>query len=200
MAIKNLVVKPNGDIILKNVRTSYLYCHEPQTNTDDKGNTTKKYKCTAILEPEGEHKDALAELKRILDQRQKDKWKARIPRGQLCLRDGDPTEKDEYAGKWILVMSEKEENPPACLDRDGKTKVKKSDDKLYSGCYANVMFRFWDQDNSYGKRINANFLGIQFLRHGDKFSSVERPKDDEMFDDEGGGEEGDAWGDDDDGL
>lgn len=200
MAIKNLIVKENGDIIVKNVRTSYLYCHEPQTNVDEKtGKVSKKFKVTCILDPEVEHKEALAELKKILEERQKAKWKARIPRGQLCLRDGDVTEKPEYAGKWILVASEKEENPPATLDRDGRTKVKKSDDKLYSGCVANVMLRFWDQDNSFGKRINANFLGIQFIAHGEKFSSVERPKDDEMFDSEGEVEEGNAWDDDDDG-
>ena len=200
MAIKNLVVKENGDIILKNIRTSYLYCFEPQENTGDDGKVTKKYKCTAILDPEDEHKEALAELKKLLDARQKAKWKSRIPRDKLCLRDGDPTEKEEYAGKWILVMSERDDNPPACLDRDGKRQVKKSDDKLYSGCIANVMFRFWDQDNKYGKRVNANFLGIQWVAEGEKFSAVERPKADEMFDNEGDGEEGDPWDDEDDGV
>lgn len=200
MAIKNMVEKANGDIILKGVRTSYMYCFEPQENTGDDGKVTKKFKVTCILDPE-EHAEALARLKKLLEERQKAKWKARIPRDRLCLRDGDATEKPEYAGKWILTASEQEDNPPATLDRDGRTKVKKSDDKLYSGCIANVMLRFWDQDNKFGKRINANFLGIQFIAHGEKFSSVERPKADEMFDDEGGGAEGDPWDDDDgDGL
>src|SRR5690606_24321369 len=109
-----IVIKPNGDIILKRVRTSYLYCFEPQENTGDDGKTTKKYKVTCILDPE-QHKDAIEQLKQILEKRQKEKWKARIPRGQLCLRDGDATEKDEYRGKMILVASEREDNPPACL-------------------------------------------------------------------------------------
>src|ERR1043165_4421517 len=106
MAIKNLVVKANGDIILKNVQPSYLYCFEPQENRGDDGKTTKKFKCTAILDHEGEHKEAHEFLRKELEKRQKEKWKGRIPRNQLCYRDGDPTEKDEYAGKWILVMSE----------------------------------------------------------------------------------------------
>ena len=198
--MSSIVIKENGDIILKRVRTSYLYCFEPQENTGDDGKTTKKYKVTAILDPV-EHKDAIEKVKAILEQRQKEKWKARIPRDKLCLRDGDVTEKEEYKGKWILAASEREDNPPACLDRDGKTRLKKSDDKLYSGCIANVMIRLWDQDNKFGKRVNANFLGIQFVEHGEKFSSVERPKADEMFDSEGPGDEGDPWGDEaDDGI
>lgn len=199
MAIKNLIVKENGDIIVKGVRLSYLHCFEPQTNVDPKtGRVTKKFKVTGIM-PNDTHKEAIAELRRILTDRQKADFKARLPADKLCLRDGDQSGKDEYADSWILVASEKEENPPACLDRDGKTKVKKSDDKLYSGATGNIMVRFWSQNNDWGKRINANFLGVQFIAHGEKFSSVERPKDDEMFDDEGGGAEGDAWGDDEDG-
>lgn len=206
MAIKNLVVKPNGDIILKRVRTSYLYCFEPHVNVDDDGKTSKKYKCTSILN-KVEHAEAIQHLQSILTQRQKDVFKGRLPADRLCLRDGDLTGKDEYAGAYILVSAEREDNPPACLDRDGRTAVKKSDDKLYSGCIANVMIRFWDQGapggkpNKGGKRINANFLGIQFVEHGEKFSSVERPKADEMFDNEGGADGDDGWGDEDgDGL
>jgi hypothetical protein len=198
--MKLMTVKSDGDIILKHVRLSYLYCFEPQTNVDDNGNTTKKFKVTCVLDKK-EHKAEIAELQSILAARQKEKWKARLPADRLCLRDGDLAEKEELKGKWILVASEREDNPPATLDRDGKTRVKKSDDKLYSGAYGNVMIRFWDQDNPTskgGKRINANFLGVQFVEHGDKFSSVTRPAEDEMFEDEGPGEEGAGF--DDDGL
>ena len=189
-----LTIKENGDIIIKEVRLSYLYCFDPQQNVDDKGNVTRKFKCTAIM-PNETHADEIAKLQELLLQRQKEVFKKRLPAGQLCLRDGDQSGKDEYADAWILVASEKEDNPPATLDRDGCTKVKKSDDKLYSGAIGNVMVRLWNQDNSYGKRINANFLGVQFLEHGEKFSSVERPAADEMFDDEGGGVAGDGFDD-----
>ncbi|HEY1403526.1 MAG TPA: ssDNA-binding protein [Pyrinomonadaceae bacterium] len=191
-ATPNLRIKDNGDLVLKDVRLSYLFCFEPQENRNDNGSVTRRYKCTAIL-PKDTHAAEIEKLREILTERQKEKFKKRLPADRLCLRDGDTTEKEEYAGAYILVMSEREDNPPACLDRDGKTRLRKQDDKLYSGAFGNVMFRFWDQDNSTekgGKRVNANFLGVQWLRHGDKFSSVNRPKEDEMFDDEGGEEDG----------
>ena len=68
------------------------------------------------------------------------------------------------------------------------------------------MVRLWDQGaggkpNKGGKRINANFLGIQWVGEGERFSSVNRPKADEMFDSEGEVEEGSGWDDEDgDGL
>lgn len=190
-----ITVKDNGDIILKRVRLSYLFCFEPQQNVDDNGKVTRKYKVTCIM-PNETHKEVIEQLQEILKQRQKEVFKKRLPASSLCLRDGDLSGKEEYEDAWILAASEKEDNPPATLDRDGRTKVKKSDDKLYSGAIGNVMIRLWDQDNSYGKRINANFLGVQFLEHGEKFSSVNRPDEDEMFDDEGGGEVKDGFDDD----
>lgn len=198
--MKLMTVKPDGDIILKHVRLSYLFCFEPQKNVDDDGNITKKFKVTCILDKK-EHKAEIAKLQEILTARQKEVFKARLPADRLCFRDGDLTGKDEYEGKWIFVASEREENPPATLDRDGVTKLKKTDDKLYSGAIGNVMVRLWDQGaagkpNKGGKRINANFLGVQWVAHGEKFSSVSRPADDEMFDDEGPGEEGEGFGDD----
>lgn len=203
MAKSLITVKENGDIILREVQTSYLFCFEPQVNVDDNGNTQKKYKVTAILNKD-KHAEAIEKVRGILVERQKEVFKGRLPADRLCLRDGDQTGKEEYENAWILVASEREDNPPACLDRDGKRQVKKSDDKLYSGCIANVMLRFWDQGapggkpNKGGKRINANFLGIQWLAEGTRFSSVNRPKADEMFDNEGGGSEGsaDGWDDD----
>ena len=204
--MKNLKVKEDGSIILKNVQTSYLFCFDPQENINDDGTKTLKYKCTSLLD-KVEHKEEIKKLQELLLERQKEVFKSRLPADRLCLRDGDLSGKEEYEGKWLLVASEREDHPPACIDRDGKRQVKKSDDKLYSGCIANVMVRFWDQGapgskpNKGGKRINANFLGIQWVSEGTRFSAVSRPKADEMFDDEGGGEQGDPWDDEDgDGL
>ena len=194
---KNIVVKENGDIILKNVRFSYLHVFSPKAFEPG---GTPSYSGTFILD-KVEHAEAIKEMRLILDRMQKEAFKGRIPASKLCLRDGDETGKDEYEGKWIVVAREREDNPPALLDRDGKTKVTKSDDKIYSGAHGNVMIRLWTQNNSYGKRINANLLGLQFLRHDEKFGGATRPKADEMFDSEGEVEGNDAWDDEDgDGL
>ena len=192
---KLISIKQNGDIILKRVRFSYLHVFEPSAF---KAGDKKSYSGTFILDKK-EHAEAIKELQGIITAKQKEAFDKRIPADKLCLRDGDLTGKDEYEGKYILVAREREDSPPALLDRDGRTEVKKSDDKIYSGAIGNVMFRLWTQDNDYGKRVNANLLGLQFVEHGEKFSGVERPKKDEMFDDEGPGEEGDPWSEDEDG-
>lgn len=197
--MKNLKDLGDGNFVIKNVRLSYLYCFEPQANTGDDGKVTKKYKVTGIM-PNDTHAEEIKYLQDYMTKLQKSAFKARIPAKNLCLRNGDEAAKDEYENAWIFVASEREDNPPACLDRDGKTTVKKSDDKLYSGAIGSIRVRLWTQDNKFGKRINANFLGVQFLAHGEKFSAVERPKADEMFDSEGEVEGGDPWGEDDDGV
>lgn len=193
----NLKDLGDGNFVIKNVRLSYLFCFEPQTNVDAKtGKVTKKYKVTGIM-PNDTHAEEIKYLRDYMTKVQKDVFKARLPADKLCLRDGDQSGKDEYENAWIFVASEREDNPPACLDINGKTPVKKSDDKLYSGAYGNIRVRLWTQNNDFGKRINANFLGVQWVKEGDKFSAVERPKADEMFDSEGEVESGDPWGDDD---
>lgn len=194
--MKNLKDLGDGNFVIKNVRLSYLFCFEPQTNVDAKtGKVTKKYKVTGIM-PNDTHAEEIKYLRDYMTKVQKDVFKARLPADKLCLRDGDQSGKDEYENAWIFVASEREDNPPACLDIDGKRQVKKSDDKLYSGAWGNIRVRLWTQNNDFGKRINANFLGVQWVREDDKFSAVERPKADEMFDSEGEIEEGDAWDDD----
>ena len=45
-----------------------------------------------------------------------------------------------------------------------------ADGKPYSGCHVNVIIDVWAQDNQYGKKINAQLQGIQFLRDGEAFS------------------------------
>lgn len=50
-----------------------------------------------------------------------------------------------------------------------KNPLTAADGKPYAGCYVNAQVEVWAQDNSYGKRINAQLKGVQFLRDGDAF-------------------------------
>jgi hypothetical protein len=58
---------------------------------------------------------------------------------------------------------------PLVIDRD-KTPLTEDDNKMYAGCYVNAIIDLWVQQNSWGKRINANLLGVQFLKDGEPFS------------------------------
>jgi len=186
-------IESDNSFVIKNVVLSYPHLFEKWTNTPAKPETAR-YGATFILDKET-HAAEIAELQSVLKPRQKAKWKASIPADRLALRDGDATGKEEYAGKMILVTSDKK-IPPNCLDRNGKRQLKESDDKLYAGAIVNGRFNFWDQDNAEGgKRINASLIGVQFMDDGERFSNVSRPAADETFDDEGGGEASDGFDD-----
>lgn len=91
--------------------------------------------------------------------------KGLIAGGRVCLRDGN-TKPDTagYAGNWFI--SARSATQPLVID--GKRNVlTQASGKPYSGSYVNARLSLWAQDNSYGKRINAQLTGCQFLRDGE---------------------------------
>lgn len=61
------------------------------------------------------------------------------------------------------------------------------DGKPYSGCYVNATLEIWPQDNKFGRRINCNLKGLQFVKDGDAFGGG-APASPDDFDDLGVGE------------
>jgi Enterobacter phage Enc34, ssDNA-binding protein len=116
----------------------------------------------------------------------KDKWgvkaaatlKAlRADASKLCLRRGDTKEYDGYQDQFYVSASSK--TRPLVLDRD-KTPLVAADGRPYAGCYVNASIEIWAQDNTYGKRINATLLGVQFVRDGDAFGGSSAPDPDDF--------------------
>ena len=70
---------------------------------------------------------------------------------------------------------------PTVVDRD-RSPLTAQDGKPYSGSYVNVIIDVWAQDNSYGKRINAQLQGVQFVRDGEAFSGGGTSADASDFD------------------
>jgi hypothetical protein len=71
--------------------------------------------------------------------------------------------------------------------------VSEKDGVLYAGSYVLAHISLWTQDNEYGQKINANLLGLQFLRDGDAFASGPPPSSTSEFADLGAGDDlGDA--------
>lgn len=56
------------------------------------------------------------------------------------------------------------------FNRD-KTPVVEDDEVLYAGCYVNAIIDLWVQNNGFGKRVNANLYGIQFVKDGEQFGA-----------------------------
>lgn len=130
----------------------------------------------------------LPELRAAIKQLAADKWGAKadailkglLATDKLCLHDGDA--KSGYEGfEGHLFVSTRSKVRPSVFDGQ-RNELTEADGKPYSGCYVNASIELWAQDNQYGKRVNAQLRGVQFLRDGDAFSGGTRPADADEFD------------------
>jgi hypothetical protein len=143
-----------------------------------------------------DHKQ-LPEIKKAMLALAKEKWgakgdsvyKALDAADKLALHDGDA--KAEYEGfEGNLFVSSRSRVRPSVFDQQ-RQELTEADGKPYSGCYVNASIELWAQDNSYGKRVNAQLRGVQFLRDGDAFAGGGKAADAEDFDEIGTADEDD---------
>ena len=74
---------------------------------------------------------------------------------------------DGFQGSYSLGANNKAR--PLVIDRD-KSPLTEADGRPYAGCYCNVQVDCWAQDNSFGRRINFQLSGVQFVKDGDAFT------------------------------
>lgn len=119
-----------------------------------------------------------------------DALKSLKAQNRLCLHDGDTKDTDGYAGN--LFISANSSKRPLVLDKD-RSSLSEEDGRPYSGCYVNAVLNIWSQDNQWGKRVNADVLGVQFFADGESFGGGAVASVDE-FDEIEGGAESDTLG------
>jgi hypothetical protein len=125
-----------------------------------------KFEATFLMNKESQAKmitDVQAQIALI----QKDN-KAKVSPDKLCLKDGEFVDYDGYAG--CMSIKAGSNRRPTIIDRD-KAPIVEDDNIVYAGCYVNAVIELWYQDNSYGKRVNCNLLGIQFAKDGETFGA-----------------------------
>ncbi len=186
-------------IELKNVRLSFARIWKAQSFEEGQA---PRYEATALLDPtDEEHAEQIkfvkSEATRIANEMWGDKWKGkRFLDGKSFGTENALKEVyDGYEGMfWVRLARKSEDGRPMIVDRD-KTPLTEQDGKPYSGCYVNLTFQMWTQDNKFGNRINGQIRGIRFVRDGAAFSAAALgAADDEFGDDEdvgGGGSEDD---------
>lgn len=161
-------------IKLKGVRLSFPSLYEKASFNGEEG---KKYEATFLI-PKSDtafRKAIDAEMARLA----KEEGVKIPPPDKLCIRDGDDSDYDGYADHWSLKASCT--GRPTTIDRS-KNAVAESDEVFYAGCYVNASVDLWFQNNQFGKRINANLRGVQFVRDGEEFGRGRTDATDE-FDD-----------------
>lgn len=167
----------DGRIRLNNVRLSFPDLFQARAFQEGQ---TPKYGAAFIMDPD-EHEEELEVLEDQIDELIDSKLKGKSPAAdKICLRDGDDKKDlDGYAGMMFLNTSNR--TRPTVRDRD-KTPLTAEDGVIYSGCRVNAIVSLWVQDNKFGKRINANVLGVQFVGDDEPFSGG-GVADDDDFDD-----------------
>jgi hypothetical protein len=179
-------------IKLQNVRLAFPNLFKAQTVN---GEGEPAYGASFLLEPTDPQ---IAAINKAIDQTAKEKWGAKADAilkqmragDKVCLHDGDT--KSQYAGfEGMMFVASRSKTRPMVIDRN-RTPVEEGDDKCpYAGCYVNVSLELWAQDNNYGKRVNAQLGGVQFVRDGDAFAGGGSAADVDDFDDLGEGAEAD---------
>lgn len=189
--VKNGVLYANGCIRIDNVRGSYVHADKPykgKAKRDDGSDATPKFSIVSILSKDT-HVEVKDLIQEVIAQVLKDNKDAKVPKDKRFIKNGDDAEKDEYVGAWTVSCSEV--NKPKCREKNGELidDPERIRELFKSGYWFNVLIRPWFQDNDYGKRVNAGFVGIQFVKKDKTFG-------------EGEIDESDAWdsveGDDDD--
>lgn len=175
---------PTGRILLKNVRLAFPNLWEPSTVA---GEGKLRYSASLLLATDHPQvKDIEARMRAVA----REKWGAKADAvyaglaksDKLALHDGDTKDKyDGFPGNLFVAAAAQENAQPTVIDAD-KAPLSQRSGRPYAGCYVNAAIDFWAQDNVYGKRINAQLRGVQFLRDGDAFAAG-RPADSEEFDD-----------------
>lgn len=166
-------------ITLKNVRLSFPNLWKPKSiNGSD-----PKFGASFLLSKENDA-DQITALREACKSIAKEQWPDGIPKGVVfCVKDGTDKDYDGY-GEGVIYVSANSDKRPSVVDRDRTTLVEE-DGRPYAGCIVNASIRLWVQSNTYGKRVNAQLQGIQFVKDGDSFG--EKPFNaDEEFEDLGG--------------
>ena len=151
---------------LDNVRLSFPNIFAKSTYIQDGVSKEGKYEATFLFSKEN------AKMKEMIDAHIEEAIAAspinKVASDKRCLKDGDESEYDGYENVWSFKGGNRKR--PQILDRDG-TPLVEDDGKPYAGCYVNAIVDIWIQNNTYGKRVNANLYGIQFLKDGEAFGS-----------------------------
>ena len=173
----------SAEMMLQSVRLSFPDLWVPSTGPDPKNPSKPTFGGHFIIE----QPEQVASVKRVIGMLAKQAWgdnseavlqQLAATNNKLALKNGN-TKTDSagnllegYAGHWFV--SARNQKRPTTVNRD-RTPVSAEDGVIYSGCYVNAKVRFWVQKGGqYGKAINCQLLGVQFVKDGEAFSGAGR--------------------------
>lgn len=199
----------DGTIFVGPVRASYPHVFKPYTSTEN-GTTKSRYGIVGLMPKGAEYRQAKDLIRDHITGMIRENLKQKdIPADRKFLRDGDQAGKEEYEGMFSISAGDPDRRPQVRDKyRDPKTKKPKilkpgeDDDRIYAGCWVNILIRPWAQNSQqWGRRINAALVAVQFVDDDEAFGTgrISEAAVDETFDDftdEGSGFDDDLGDDD----
>jgi hypothetical protein len=164
-------------VTLKGVRLAFPTLFEPKRVGESE---EKRFSAAFPIEPGSEnHKVLEAAVQAVAIEKWGKKAQAivaELRKNRKCayvhepLKNSDGEVYDGFEGMYSLNAGQSEMKlKPTVVDRD-RTRI--TDGKLgrpYAGCYVNAIVDPWAMDNQFGRRINFQLKGIQFVKDGDAF-------------------------------
>lgn len=149
-----------------------------------KGEGPYSYSAKFFITPGSEDDKAIrSAIETVAKEKFQKKWEARI--SEFCMNkmaypymDGNRTELDGSADKWILTAKRGEKNgAPMALDGEGKL-LSKDTGVIYSGCYVYSSVEFYAQDTG----IRCTLRAVRFKTDGESFSGGKKVDENELDD------------------
>lgn len=128
-----------------------------------------RFNATAIIRIDDPQ---LAVLKSDLDKFAREHFEAsELKKVKFCLKSGEEKADVDGYGPDVMSLSSSSKRRPSVIDRN-LAPIIEEDGKVYAGCYVNLAVRFWAQNNKWGKRVNAELQGVQFVADGEPFGEA----------------------------
>lgn len=203
----NEKVSTDVQLILENVRVSYLYAFRPYEGKKDDGSVSKTFCVHPLLEANDPQLVKIREAQRsvakaawgealvdapigapdangVVPMGKVPAWQAVLgelaSKDKLCLHNGSvskPREPEVYGGKFF-VSANNGKQPTIFVEQNG-VNVLINDNPghplaPYSGAICDVMISIYAQGpankpHKFGRRINAQFMGVKFKKHAPAF-------------------------------
>lgn len=184
----------NPYIRIDNVRLSYAFLGEPSQDESDKidpatGQKTivPRWRTNGLMKKDTheEVKNLCVEVIRSLMTKNGDeKGPAKVPKDKWFITDGDEKEGEHEQGCWVISAADPKVRPTARNEAgveivvSKEADLKKIDEMLYSGCWANMLVRPWyfggkarGDSKTYPKRISAGISTVQKVKNDTPFGA-----------------------------
>lgn len=157
-------------IFLPNVRLSFphLFTAHAMKSRDGEKQQEPCFSATFLLD-NTEHAALLDRIEATIERIALDEFKKKVG-FKSCLRDGNEKPELDGYGDGKSFISARNKIRTGVVKRD-LSPIVEEDGIIYAGCYVNATIRLWVQNNSWGKRVNAQLRAVQFVKDGESFGA-----------------------------